>query len=92
MGHAAETLTVNCVKGITANVEHCRDLLESSVGTVTAVCPHIGYAKAAKLAKESLATGTPIRQLLVDSGTLTKEECDRIMDAYAMTAPGINEI
>ena len=92
MRAAAETLTENCVKGITANADRCRDLLEASVGMVTALCPHIGYAKSAKLAKESLATGTPIRQLLVESGTLTKEECDRIMDAYAMTSPGINAL
>jgi len=89
MGHAAWTLTENCVKGITANEKHSRDLLESSVGMVTALCPHIGYTKAASLAKEALATGVAIRRLLVERGILTQEECDRVMDAYAMTEPGI---
>ena len=86
---AVQTLTVNCVEGITANVEHCLALLDASVGTVTAACPYIGYAQAASVAKEALKTGVPVRTLLVEKGLLTAEEVERILDAHAMTKPGI---
>ena len=42
----------NCVSNITANKERCQQLVDSSVGTVTALCPHIGYFRAAKIAKK----------------------------------------
>ena len=54
--HAVDTLTDNCIIGITANEERCQKLLDASVGITTALCPYIGYKKAASLAKESLHT------------------------------------
>ncbi len=86
---AIKTLTVNCVEGITANEQHCLDLLDASVGTVTAVCPYIGYAQAAALAKEALKTGIPVRTLLVERCILTAEEVEHILDAFRMTKPGV---
>ena len=86
---AVKTLTVNCVEGITANEQHCLDLLNASVGTITAVCPYIGYARAASLAKEALKTGVPVRTLLVERGVLTTEEVEHILDAHNMTHPGV---
>lgn len=86
---AVNTLIVNCVEGITANEQHCLDLLNASVGTITAVCPYIGYAQAATLAKEALKTGVPVRTLLVERGVLTTEEMERILNAHNMTKPGV---
>jgi len=86
---AVKTFTINCVEGITANEQHCLDLLNASVGPVTAVCPYIGYTKAAAIAKEALKTGVPVRQLLVEQGVMTAEEVERILDANAMTKPGV---
>ena len=86
---AVNTLIVNCVEGITANEQHCLDLLNASVGPITAVCPYIGYAQAASLAKEALKTGIPVRTLLVERGVLTQEEMERILDAHNMTKPGV---
>ena len=77
---AIRTLTKNCIRGITANRERCRNLLESSVGIITAVCPYIGYKKAAEAAKESLETGVPVRQILRDRGLMSDEMIDRILD------------
>ncbi|MBE5995811.1 MAG: aspartate ammonia-lyase [Lachnospiraceae bacterium] len=77
---AVRTLTKNCIRGITANRERCRDLLESSVGIVTAVCPYIGYKKAAEAAKESLETGVPVRKILRDRNLMSDELIDRILD------------
>ena len=86
---AVKTFTVNCVEGITANKEHCLELLDASVGPITAVCPYIGYAQAASLAKEALKTGVPVRTLLVERGVMTAEEVERVLDANAMTEPGV---
>ncbi len=86
---AVKTFTVNCVEGITANKERCLDLLDSSVGPITAVCPYIGYAKAAAIAKEALKTGVPVRTLLVEKGVMTAGEVNRVLDAHGMTEPGV---
>ena len=90
LDRAVQTLTVNCVDGITANEDRCRELLDNSVGMVTALCPHIGYAQAAKLAKEALATRVPIRKLIIERNILTEEECATILDPFSMTKPGIS--
>ncbi len=89
LSHAADTFTENCIKGITANKERCRELLEESVGTVTALCPYIGYQKAASLAKEALKSGTPIRKLLLERKVIDNTEAEKILDTYSMTSPGI---
>ena len=86
---AAKTFTENCVEGITANEDRCLDLLNASVGTITAVCPYIGYAQAAALAKEALKTRIPVRTLLVERGILTAEEVERILNPHDMTRPGV---
>ncbi len=86
---AVKTFTVNCVEGITANEKHCQELLDASVGPITAVCPYIGYAQAAALAKEALKTGIPVRTLLVERGVMSAEEVGRILDTHGMTQPGV---
>lgn len=86
---AVHTFRVNCVIGIRANREQCLDHVNHSVGVVTALCPYIGYKKAADFAKASLAKKIPVRQLVLESGILSKEKLDIILDAAAMTAPGI---
>lgn len=82
---AVRTFADNCVSGITANREQCRVHLEKSVGTVTALCPYIGYTKAAKIAKESLRTGVSVRNLVLREGLLTPEKLEEVMDPTAMT-------
>lgn len=88
--YAVRTFVDNCVTGITANVEHCRSMVENSVGIITAVCPHIGYQKAAEVAKEAIETGTSVRKLLIRDELLTGEELDIILDPFSMTEPGIS--
>lgn len=90
LAYAVNTFVENCVKGITANEERCRQLVENSVGIVTALSPHIGYMKAAELAKEALKNNVPIRQLVLDRRILNKEELDEILDVWEMTEPGIS--
>ena len=83
--HAVDTLTANCILGITANEKRCRELLDASVGITTALCPYIGYKKAASLAKESLKTNIPVKTLVLKYGLLKENELDSILDPYAMT-------
>lgn len=89
LDQGVRTFTVNCVEGITANEERCNELLDASVGIVTALCPYIGYAEAAKLAKEALAKRIPIRTLLLQKNILTREQAEKILDVYSMTQPGV---
>lgn len=90
LGYAVNTFVDNCVKGITANEERCRQLVENSVGTVTAICPHVGYQKAAEVAKVAIKTGEPIRDLVIKEGLLNESEVDIIFDSVNMTEPGIS--
>ena len=85
LGHAAQTLTDNCILGITANEKHCKDLVNASAGIATALCPSIGYAASAALAKESLKTDIPVRELAIAKGYVTTEEADKLLDPYTMT-------
>ena len=90
LDNAATTFADNCVSGITANEERCRELLDSSVGIITALCPHIGYARAAKLAKEALTKQIPVKELVLRENILNEEELNKILNAYGMTEPGIS--
>ena len=89
VANAVRTFTRNCVAGIGANERRCRTLVEQSVGIITPLCPHVGYQKAAELAKKALATGEPVRQLLQEEKILTSEQTARVLDPFAMTEPGI---
>lgn len=90
LDNAVKTFVENCIVGITANEERCRELLDSSVGMVTALCPHIGYARAAEIAKEALSRQLPVRTLILEKKLLTEEELKTILNAYDMTQPGIS--
>lgn len=83
--HAVDTLTDNCIIGINANEERCQKLLDASVGITTALCPYIGYKKAASLAKESLRTGVPVKKLVLKHGLMKEKQLDVVLDPYAMT-------
>jgi aspartate ammonia-lyase len=87
--NAMRVVTEFNVRGITANEERARYMVEHSMGLATALNPYIGYANAAAVVKEALKTGKPIRQVVLDQGLLPAEEVDRILDPRTMTEPGI---
>jgi aspartate ammonia-lyase len=66
-----------------------RELVDRSTVVATALSPYLGYALTAELAKESLATGKTIRDLIVDKQIFKPEEVDAILDAREQTQPGI---
>lgn len=82
---AVKTLTDNCVSGITANREHCLELLEGSAGIATALCPYIGYKKSAEIAKYALKTGKTVKELVLEEHLLSEGDLSRILNPYAMT-------
>ncbi len=82
-----ETLTDRCIRGITANREHAHALVEGSIGLVTALVPALGYDRASQVAKEALATGRGVREIVLAAGDLDASELDRLLSPEAMTRP-----
>jgi fumarate hydratase class II len=79
-----------CIAGITANADRAREFAEGSPSIVTPLNRYIGYEEAARVAKQALAEGKPIRQVVlergyVDAGTLTLEQLDEALDVMRMT-------
>ncbi|SHJ97736.1 aspartate ammonia-lyase [Clostridium amylolyticum] len=89
--HGVNTFVDNCVSGITANDKRCKELVENSIGIVTALCPHIGYKESARIAKIAMKTGEPVRDITLKLGILKEDEVDKVFDPMAMTEPGICE-
>jgi aspartate ammonia-lyase len=82
--NAARTLRVHCVSGITANEDVCREYIERSIGVVTALNPVLGYDTTTALAKEALATGRGIVELVREKGLLSEEEIAAVLDPARM--------
>lgn len=78
-----------CIKGITANKEHCMHMVENSMITVTALVPHIGYKKASQVARTAQMSGQTIRQVVLDEKILAEEYLNEILDYQKLTRPGI---
>jgi len=79
--------TKKCVEGITANEKRCNFYAQSTVSLATALNPYIGYAKAAEIAKESVATGRSIIDIAREKKLLSEKEIDEILDPTTMTEP-----
>ena len=82
-------MRLRCVDGIAADPARARELLERSTAAATALSPYIGYAATAEIAKESVKTGRPIRELVLERGLLDVRQLDEILSVEAMTRPGI---
>lgn len=91
LGKAAKTFTNNCVKGITANRDSLDAHLNESLVVVTALCPYIGYTKAASLAKIALKTRTNIRDLVLEEGLMDQTKLDEILDPQRLAEAPIEE-
>ncbi len=81
------TLSERCIKGITANREHLADLVNHSIGIVTALNPYIGYENASVVAKEAQTTGKDVAEIVLAKGLLTKEQLDDILRPEVLTQP-----
>jgi aspartate ammonia-lyase len=89
VGNASRVLAERCVEGIEADEAQCSYWLERSPALVTALAPKIGYAEAAKLAKEAVANGLTVRELVVRKQLLQGRELEETLDLRAMTELGV---
>ncbi len=87
--NAMDALRTRCVDGIVADAARCRELMDRSTAVATALSPYIGYAATAEIAKESVKSGQPIRDVVLARGLLDAATLDRILSAEAMTRPGV---
>ena len=92
LANVARLFADNCVDGITANEERCKEYAESSPSVVTPLNKYIGYESAAKVAKKALAEERTIRETVlemgfVERGDLTEEQLDAALDVASMTHP-----
>jgi aspartate ammonia-lyase len=84
---AVKVLTERCIRGITANRERCRELVEGSIGIVTALVPALGYERASAIATEALRSGRSVREITLAGGFLPQAQLDDLLSADAMTRP-----
>jgi len=77
------------VEGLTANADRMKAYVDNSVGVITAINPHVGYETAAKIAREAILSGKPVRELVLRDKILTAAQLDAILDPFEMTKPGI---
>ncbi|HEU4682076.1 MAG TPA: aspartate ammonia-lyase [Gemmatimonadales bacterium] len=89
VGNASRVLAERCIEGIEADETQCAYWLERSPALVTALAPKIGYAEAAKLAKEAVASGLTVKELVMKKRILQGEELEEVLDLRAMTEPGV---
>ena len=81
---AVQTFVDHCIVGITANEERCRELVEGSVGVITAICPKLGYAESANIAKTAIATGVSVREVLRGKQILSEKEIEKLLNPESM--------
>ncbi|OKL36027.1 aspartate ammonia-lyase [Domibacillus mangrovi] len=90
MNNGFTVFTNYCVSGIKANEDQMKHYVETSVGTITAINPHIGYETATKIAREAIVSGKSVRELCKQYSILSEEDLNQILDPYDMTNPGIS--
>ena len=73
-----QVLTEKCINGIEANTEHCASLLRNSLVLATALVPVIGYAKASRIAKQSLKTNVPLADIVIEEKLLSTDELEAL--------------
>jgi fumarate hydratase class II len=88
LANVVDAFCEKCVRGIGANKERCRELVELSMAMVTSLAPIIGYDRAAEIAKESAKTGKTVREICLAKKVLPEAELNRALDPVAMTEPG----
>ncbi|HEX2897982.1 MAG TPA: aspartate ammonia-lyase [candidate division Zixibacteria bacterium] len=80
-----------CVDGITANVERCREMVENSIGLVTALSPVLGYEKASQLAQEALEKNKGVYELVLTKKLMSREDLERILTPENMLKPQVKK-
>ena len=84
-----DTLNQRCIKGITANEEHCRKMVENSIGLVTALNPYIGYEASSEVAAEALQSGRSVYELVLEKKLMTRKDLDKVLLPENMITPKV---
>ncbi len=85
-----ETLNHRCIRGITANEKRCREMVENSIGLVTALNPYIGYEASSRVAAEALHSGRSVYELVLEMKLMSKKELDNVLLPENMITPRMN--
>jgi len=85
LNNSLRVFTERCIQGITPQPQRCRGYAEGTLALVTALNPYIGYLQAAEVAKASLETGQPIRQIVLERNLMTPEQVAEVLDLEAMS-------
>ena len=85
LGNTVDSLSDRCLAGITARRDRCLSYAESSLALVTALNTHIGYLKAADVAKKSLETGKSIRAIVLEEELMTENQLATVLDLEKMS-------
>merc|ERR1712039_828339 len=80
-------LRTKCVEGITANAEHCKEMVHHSIGIVTALLPHIGYKNCSTAAAKALKEKRPVADIVVELGYLNAEKVQEVLQPENMCGP-----
>src|SRR5438874_9163713 len=86
------TLTDRCVKGIVANRERARRLLDESTALVTALTPILGYARSTEIAREALATGKKVLDIVLEKKVMTREQLEQVLQPERLTKPHFSTV
>jgi aspartate ammonia-lyase len=84
LGRACRTLVTRCIRGISANREHCRQMVENSIGLVTALNPILGYEKATEIAEEALRSGRSVVEVVLEKNYLNRAQLEQILSPQKM--------
>lgn len=87
LSRACRTLADRCIRGITANRERTRQMVEESIGLVTALNPLLGYEKSTEIAQEALKTGRSVYSIVIEKGYLNREQLEELLSPEKMTHP-----
>ncbi len=85
LGEAIHSFDVHCAEGLVANEDKMGELVEKSLMLVTALSPHIGYEKSAKIAKQAFADNSSLKEAALKLGYVTEDEYDTFVVAKDMT-------
>ncbi|MDX1978582.1 MAG: aspartate ammonia-lyase [Pseudanabaenaceae cyanobacterium bins.68] len=85
LGNAIDALARKCIAGIVANRDRCLDYAEGSLSLVTALNPYIGYLNSAEVARQSLASGKSIRQIVLEQGLMSADQLTEVLDLAEMS-------
>ncbi|HTQ77730.1 MAG TPA: aspartate ammonia-lyase [Burkholderiales bacterium] len=92
LGAACRTLAERGVSGITANAQRARRLLDESTALATALNPYLGYARASEIARESLASGRRVYDLVLEKNLMSREELDALLRPELLTQPHLSGV